>query len=139
MKAIFDSLRQRQPQFFSGATLQISGDTREAMSVAITAIESVISLPSFQAHVLAQAPALARLPVKSAGVFMGYDFHLTEDGPRLIEINTNAGGGLLNLATLSVSGGWGDLADGFSEAPAERASGSGARHMRSSSTSAEPK
>ena len=47
-----------------------------------------------------------------------------------------AGGGLLNLATLSVSGGWGDLADGFSEAPAERASGSGARHMRSSSTSA---
>ena len=54
MKAIFDSLRQRQPQFFSGATLQISGDTREAMSVAITAIESVISLPSFQAHVLAQ-------------------------------------------------------------------------------------
>lgn len=104
MKAIFDSLRQRQPQFFSGATLQISGDTREAMSVAITAIESVISLPSFQAHVLAQAPALARLPVKSAGVFMGYDFHLTEDGPRLIEINTNAGGGLLNAYLLAGHG-----------------------------------
>ena len=27
---------------------------------------------------------------------MGYDFHLTPDGPRLIEINTNAGGALLN-------------------------------------------
>ena len=27
---------------------------------------------------------------------MGYDFHLTESGPRLIEINTNAGGALLN-------------------------------------------
>ncbi|WFD20848.1 Translational repressor [Malassezia caprae] len=47
-----------------------------------------------------------------------------------------AGGGLLNLATLSVSGAWSDLADGFSEAPAERAGGSGGRHMRSSSTSA---
>jgi hypothetical protein len=30
------------------------------------------------------------------GVFMGYDFHLTPHGPRLIEINTNAGGALLN-------------------------------------------
>jgi hypothetical protein len=27
---------------------------------------------------------------------MGYDFHLGADGPRLIEINTNAGGALLN-------------------------------------------
>ncbi|NJM56102.1 MAG: hypothetical protein HC841_09625 [Verrucomicrobiae bacterium] len=27
---------------------------------------------------------------------MGYDFHLTANGPRLIEVNTNAGGGLLN-------------------------------------------
>jgi hypothetical protein len=32
----------------------------------------------------------------NAGVFMGYDFHLGPDGPRLIEINTNAGGALLN-------------------------------------------
>lgn len=31
------------------------------------------------------------------GVFMGYDFHLTAEGPKLIEINTNAGGAYLNL------------------------------------------
>ena len=30
------------------------------------------------------------------GVFMGYDFHLAADGPKLIEINTNAGGAFLN-------------------------------------------
>jgi hypothetical protein len=29
------------------------------------------------------------------GAFYGYDFHLTPQGPKLIEINTNAGGGLL--------------------------------------------
>jgi hypothetical protein len=29
-------------------------------------------------------------------VFLGYDFHLGRTGPQLIEINTNAGGGLLN-------------------------------------------
>lgn len=33
---------------------------------------------------------------RNFAVFMGYDFHLTPDGPRLIEINTNAGGALLN-------------------------------------------
>ena len=32
-----------------------------------------------------------------AAFFFGYDFHLGADGPRLIEINTNAGGALLNL------------------------------------------
>ena len=30
------------------------------------------------------------------GVFLGYDFHIGPQGPRLIEINTNAGGALLN-------------------------------------------
>ncbi len=30
------------------------------------------------------------------GVLQGYDFHLGADGPRLIEINTNAGGVMLN-------------------------------------------
>jgi hypothetical protein len=29
---------------------------------------------------------------------MGFDFHLTPDGPKLIEINTNAGGAFLNVA-----------------------------------------
>lgn len=36
----------------------------------------------------------------SPGAFMAYDFHLTDEGPRLIEVNTNAGGGVLHaLAT----------------------------------------
>ncbi len=35
---------------------------------------------------------------------MGYDFHLTEAGPKLIEINTNAGGGLLNAYLLAEHG-----------------------------------
>jgi hypothetical protein len=47
---------------------------------------------------------------------MGYDFHLTPDGPKLIEINTNAGGGLLNAYLLAAHG-HGDAAarvrDGF--------------------------
>lgn len=50
--------------------------------------------------VLAWAPPLARLDPGSPGGVLGLDFHLTVDGPRLIEINTNPGGLLLNAALL---------------------------------------
>ncbi|MFQ5666906.1 MAG: hypothetical protein ACE5I7_10805 [Candidatus Binatia bacterium] len=50
----------------------------------------------YQERVDPGAGATALHDPGSFGVFMGYDFHLTEDGPRLIEINTNAGGALLN-------------------------------------------
>jgi hypothetical protein len=57
----------------------------------------------FGAAVDAGASELARHRPGNTGVFMGYDFHLTPAGPRLIEINTNAGGALLNgLRTLAV-------------------------------------
>jgi len=42
------------------------------------------------------ADAVARFESGAHGVFMGYDFHVGDGGPRLIEINTNAGGALLN-------------------------------------------
>jgi len=39
-----------------------------------------------------QLPDTAHVMCDEASVLMGYDFHLTDDGPRLIEINNNAGG-----------------------------------------------
>ena len=104
MKATFDLIQQRQPALFSAADLTIPAATHQALSEAVRAIESAIALPAYQAQVLAQAPALARLPTQARGVFMGYDFHLAVDGPKLIEINTNAGGGLLNAYLLAAHG-----------------------------------
>lgn len=40
-------------------------------------------------------PEAARFDPGHAALMMGYDFHLTSDGPRLIEVNTNAGGGYI--------------------------------------------
>ncbi len=51
---------------------------------------------SYQSLVDMGAGASALHDAGSFGVFMGYDFHLGEAGPRLIEVNTNAGGALLN-------------------------------------------
>lgn len=54
-------------------------------------------MPSYQAFVLARAPAIARHdPGGARGVFFGYDFHLRDGGIGVIEINTNAGGAMLN-------------------------------------------
>lgn len=104
MKTTFDHLRATQPQFFSAAAIAIPAATMQAMAELIAAIESVIALPAYQSHALAQAPAIARLPCAARGAFMGYDFHLTAAGPKLIEINTNAGGGLLNAYLLAEHG-----------------------------------
>jgi hypothetical protein len=51
---------------------------------------------AYQQRVDADADAFARFAPGNFGVFMGYDFHLAPAGPRLIEVNTNAGGALLN-------------------------------------------
>jgi hypothetical protein len=50
----------------------------------------------WQARADENAPAALRFAPGNFGAFMGYDFHLTPAGPRLIEINTNAGGALVN-------------------------------------------
>lgn len=63
----------------------------------IAAIEQVIALPGYQQRVMNHAPASAHFDSGALGVFLGYDFHLSNEGSRLIEINSNAGGALINL------------------------------------------
>ena len=104
MKTIFDKLRAQQPQLFSAAAIAVDAATLEAMAEVIAAIEAVVALPAWQSRVLAWAPEIARRPVAARGVFLGYDFHLTDEGPKLIEINTNAGGGLINAYLLAAHG-----------------------------------
>jgi hypothetical protein len=93
-----------RPHLFSATAVFMAPETLQAMADIVTAIEAVVALPAYQAEALARAPAIARLDPGPKGVFMGFDFHLGhpgeggESGPQLIEINTNAGGALLNRA-----------------------------------------
>ncbi len=68
----------------------------EVICRTVAALFRIAHEPAYQAQVDAGADAVARHRIANTAVFMGYDFHLTPDGPRLIEINTNAGGALLN-------------------------------------------
>ena len=68
----------------------------EAIRRAVVAAFRVAHAEPFQRHVDEEAGEVARHRPRNFAVFMGYDFHIAPEGPRLIEINTNAGGALLN-------------------------------------------
>ena len=63
---------------------------------AVAQLFALAHTPAYQALLDADAEPVLRHAPGNFGVFMGYDFHLTPHGPRLIEVNTNAGGALLN-------------------------------------------
>lgn len=97
--AVFDLVEQRCPFLFSARPVYIAERQSRRMAAVVSAIESVIAMPAYRALVLADAPAVARhAPGGARGVFFGYDFHLRGEQLGLIEINTNAGGALLNAA-----------------------------------------
>lgn len=97
----YAALVASRPYLFSDTVVFASELCLARMAAIVQAIESVIALPAYRERVLAMAPETARHPVAARGVFLGYDFHLDPSGPRLIEINTNAGGGLLNARLAS--------------------------------------
>lgn len=67
------------------------------MARVVEAVEEVAALPAWREEALRSAPEIARhRPQGAAGVFFGYDFHVAQGNIGLIEINTNAGGALVN-------------------------------------------
>ncbi len=89
-------VRTTRPHLFSDTAVFAAPRWAEAIQALVRAVEAVAALPAYQDRVLAAAPAIAHFNPGPRGVFFGYDVHLTSAGPRLIEINTNAGGALLN-------------------------------------------
>lgn len=81
---------------FSNVPVFMPATALASMQRMVTAIEAAALLPSYQSTAMTYAPAIAQADRGPLGAFMGYDFHLDDDGPRLIEINTNAGGAVLN-------------------------------------------
>lgn len=96
LAGLHDEIAHSRPHLFSATTVFISPQQYRAMAAIVSAIEAVLARPGYQEQALVRAPAIARTRFGPRGVFMGYDFHLGEAGPQLIEINTNAGGALLN-------------------------------------------
>ncbi|MDO9262400.1 MAG: hypothetical protein Q7U02_00430, partial [Desulfosalsimonadaceae bacterium] len=90
------SLARSHPLLFSNVPVFVPAETMAEMARVVTAVEAAARLPGYQDAARAWAPAIAQAEFGPLGALMGYDFHVTPDGPRLIEVNTNAGGAFLN-------------------------------------------
>lgn len=86
-----DALFAQFPVFVDGRVVrQIQG--------VVSAVHELVTQPGFVQEALANAPETAAWDQGTQGILHGFDFHLSDGGPQLIEINTNAGGALLNVA-----------------------------------------
>ncbi|MDP6376951.1 MAG: hypothetical protein QF921_01740 [Pseudomonadales bacterium] len=92
-----DRLLSAESHLFADSPVFVDQDTVDEMTRVVHAVEAVVRNLGFRQFVLNEAPVVMPSEGGARGVFSSYDFHLDADGPRLIEINTNAGGVLLNL------------------------------------------
>lgn len=98
LHGLCERLATTHPHLFSRTAVFLDAGLAQQLHDAVAALDRLMRSPAWQAEALRQAPAIAAADHGPAGVFMGYDFHVTDAGLRLIEINSNAGGAFLNAA-----------------------------------------
>ncbi len=96
---VFGLIEERCPNLFSSRPVFVGQAHIDRMSRLVDTVEAVLALPAVQAEILGDA-MVNGLPLQNVqhtrSVFLGYDFHLRGEEIGLIEINTNAGGAMLN-------------------------------------------
>jgi hypothetical protein len=92
----FADLIAHRPHLYSHAPVFLPKSDAATMEAIVAALVAAVELPGYQAAIMSQAPESATQNFGPLGALMGYDFHLGDDGPKLIEINTNAGGAFFN-------------------------------------------
>lgn len=94
---LLEDIQLTRPHLFSATSVFLSLKDLQTMERFSLTLEKAIQSEAYQKQALAHTSETGRKATKARGVFMGLDFHLSDEGPRLIEINTNAGGAFLNL------------------------------------------
>jgi len=79
----------------SNAVVEIPGVALRRMIGVVRLLDKLSRYPEYRLQVYAEVPDVARFDPGHDAVMMCYDFHLAGEMPRLIEVNTNAGGGML--------------------------------------------
>lgn len=95
-EVLLEIFAESRANLFSSLPVYVSRKHLEQVQNVVSAIENVVVSPAYQQATMSWAPSIARFDPGSPGGLLGLDFHLDATGPRLIEINTNPGGVLLN-------------------------------------------
>ncbi|VVT18271.1 hypothetical protein [Hoeflea sp. EC-HK425] len=81
---------------YAGTAVFLSLAHYRQMVKLVGAIAESTASASYQAAISARDPGIdLSCQRESSGLLMGFDFHISPEGPRLIEINTNAGAAFL--------------------------------------------
>ena len=92
------SLQETHRNLFSSSPVFVGAGHLEAMQSVIDAFSRLVTQPAMEAGVLERLRRTGlKAPAQPVPALLGFDFHLTDEGPRLIEVNTNPGGVLLAL------------------------------------------
>jgi len=91
-----DGLLHLSPLMVSPFVVPISTSDQEKIRTFVSAIDRLNSHPQYASTVLGDYPTEFRIPSPPlTSPIVGFDFHLTPDGPKLIEVNTNPAASLL--------------------------------------------
>jgi len=88
-------MKTEQSLPISQVTVSLSRRDLAAMLSLVRLLFRMSRSRDYRHMVFPHLPEVARFDPGHASLMMGYDFHLTDAKPKLIEVNTNAGGGYL--------------------------------------------
>jgi hypothetical protein len=91
-------LLESRPGLAAGSVVFVDPEDAEAMDRTAALIRRALTSRVYLRQVERHAPPLARSALAPSSGVLGLDFHLGGAQPQLIEINTNPGGLLVNLA-----------------------------------------
>jgi hypothetical protein len=97
-RGLVQPLVDTHAHLFSASPVFVAREHIAKMIQIIAAVEAAIASASYRALVREAAPPVARIPQPTKGGLVSYDFHTGASGPKLIEINTNAGAAMLTAA-----------------------------------------
>jgi hypothetical protein len=92
-------------KFYSPSPTSISKTSLNKIENFLQVFQTVLQKERVKSYILRDIPKeyMHRIgSVITGGIFLGFDFHDTVSGPKLIEINTNAGGLLINSVLYEV-------------------------------------
>ncbi|MBK9217760.1 MAG: hypothetical protein RJA63_1350 [Pseudomonadota bacterium] len=91
-------LKHSRPYLFSASSVFVSTVQLNSMAAIVAAVETLSARPAWRAAVLPGDLSAGEESRDPRGGLLGFDFHLDGERIALIEINTNPGGALLNVA-----------------------------------------
>lgn len=89
-----------EAHFYSETPSFINISDKDKIRQILLSIRNSLILPDIRERLLQNYDPKERIKDITGGVFLSLDFHQTKEGPKLIEINTNAGGAYLQLKLL---------------------------------------